>query len=139
MGKLRAKEMFSRKRPGERVAPSKRGALPKGSTLGSVLRWNGERLRYGPLLGVEPISTDGCPPIERGYVRPRRTTHQEIRLAAVDDPQRKAALSINERRNAAITDNLSQHIGTEVSPPRAKWQVVTSGELEHVRHIQHAV
>jgi hypothetical protein len=51
MGKLRAKEMFSRKRPGERVAPSKRGALPKGSTLGSVLRWNGERLRYGPLLG----------------------------------------------------------------------------------------
>src|SRR5260370_14379397 len=53
MGKLRATEMFSRKRPGERVAPFSRGALPNGSMAGAVRRTNGVRLRDGSWLGWE--------------------------------------------------------------------------------------
>src|SRR5260370_10872646 len=59
-GKLRATEMFSRKRPGERVAPFSRGALPNGSMVGSVRRRNGVRLRYGSWLGSNRAPTTGA-------------------------------------------------------------------------------
>src|SRR5258705_7864442 len=58
--KLRAMEMFSRKRPGERVAPFRRGALPKGSMVGSIRRAKADLLRYGPLSGSKRSPTIGA-------------------------------------------------------------------------------